>query len=161
MCVCVCLPAYINKTSLSHLCRSVISAKAAWTQGSPLEAALATAGGDIVQAIQAVKEVDLGPTNNLEATLGDLLLSLQECRKYCEASRPSFPFTRAERQVQDLLTMLYPHMVGMIEPPAAEQTLEVHLKDKSAVEAFQLGHSLCRGSLTACGNSARRPGALG
>lgn len=75
---------------------------------SQLENNLQAACGDIVQAVQALKESTLQPTEAIRELLVDLQASLDECRAYCLRSGMICPFNRARLQVTDVLNLLFP-----------------------------------------------------
>ncbi|KAI1491167.1 aldo/keto reductase [Biscogniauxia mediterranea] len=95
---------------LTHILSSIVVANACWSPSSELEASMEALGGDIVQAMQALKESKPAPTAILEQKLTGLAKSLDNCRNYCENNHPerlTYPFARAERQVEDTLFILY------------------------------------------------------
>ncbi|EFX05645.1 aldo-keto reductase [Grosmannia clavigera kw1407] len=122
----------------------IVSAKAIWTSGSSLEASLVKAGGDIIQAIQALKESDLHATPERETFLRALLSSMQNCRTYCSASGLEYLFNRPERQARDVLIYMYPHLESEFTVPTASDLIQVdvatHEQNTGQVESFQLGH---------------------
>lgn len=61
-----------------------------------------------MQAVQALKESRPPTTDELLASLQELLKGFSACAAYCEAATLTFPFTRAERQVRDVVQFLYP-----------------------------------------------------
>lgn len=96
----------------------IAEAEATWTPGDELARVLDQFCGDIVQAVQALKECKPEPTPGLLASLQALLASLNDCARYSSAAPNgplTFPFTRAERQVRDVVGFLYPE-VGL--PPS-------------------------------------------
>ncbi|KAI0549615.1 putative aryl-alcohol dehydrogenase [Xylaria curta] len=132
--------AELSLSYLDHFISSLRVARAGWTVGSKLHQALGGFAGDIVQAIQALKESNPPKTEDLESHLVSLHSSLHQCRDYCKGYEPQaleYPFQRSERQVADVLHLFYPlrstrSTVG--EPAAA---LEVSAGEAS--ETFPLG----------------------
>lgn len=103
--------AQLSLSYLDHFVCSLHDAGASWTVGSELHQALGGFAGDIVQAMQALKEADPPKNDGLQPQLIKLHMSLQECRHYCEAHEPEdldYPFQRSERQVADVLHIFYP-----------------------------------------------------
>ncbi|KAI0203469.1 putative aryl-alcohol dehydrogenase [Astrocystis sublimbata] len=129
---------------LTHLVNSLSVARAGWMIGSELHQTLGDFAGDIVQAIQALKESNPSKTEELESQLANLHAALQQCRDYCEAYAPQsleYPFQRSERQVADALHLFYPDRET--GPKVDEQekvtVADLDLPDEQAVETFQLG----------------------
>ncbi|TGJ83483.1 hypothetical protein E0Z10_g5312 [Xylaria hypoxylon] len=130
--------------SLSYIddfIRALLNANPSWTVDSELRQTLGDFSGDIVQAMQALKEVDPPKDDELESQLVKLHLSLRECRHYCEAHEPEvldYPFQRSERQVADVLHIFYPNRLALDKtgdgsPPQLEITIG------QATETFTLG----------------------
>ena len=93
---------------LTYFVRSIPAGKARWTAGSTLELTLEQASGDIIQAIQALKELNLQRDGELWSLLENLDSTLLDCGSYCEKSSLSYPFTRATLQVHDAMQLLFP-----------------------------------------------------
>lgn len=123
---------------------SISEAEATWTTGSELDKIFDKFSGDIVQAVQALKESKPETTPELLASLQALLASFNSCVTYCsvpEATPESprkYPFTRAERQVRDVVGFLYP-MVAM--PPSSSHTpIQVDLSKREVdIQTFSAG----------------------
>lgn len=133
-----------KSTSLDHFISSISHARASWTVGSDLHKALEAFAGDMVQAIQALKESNPPKDETLESQLVKLHSSLQECRQYCETHEPQaleYPFQRSERQVADVLHMFYPtHSTSPKSDDvdgASPQQLDITVGQ--AAETFALG----------------------
>lgn len=100
-------------------------------------------GGDIVQAVQALKESKPEPTVDLEEKLTKLSSSLKECRQYCMSAKPIsliYPFARPERQVNDVLGYLFPknkYLSSLVS--ASSNTIPVNMSSHTEVEKFALG----------------------
>lgn len=108
-----------------------------------MESAILQFGGDTVQAVQALKESRPDLTAELEGRLEDLLSSFMECRAYCKSQEMlRFPFSRAERQVRDVLYSLQTQR-GRPNGEEAEisaPSLSLSLSNRSEkVEKFKLG----------------------
>ncbi|ORY57432.1 aldo/keto reductase [Pseudomassariella vexata] len=125
---------------LIHFLDSIRLANARWTSGSELGAVLATFDGDIVQAVQALKESRPEPTQELEELLMKLFISIKECYKYCETTETPYPFLRSERQVKDVLGILF---LGQSQLSGSEgicsAKLIVEVSKETKVETFKLG----------------------
>lgn len=94
-----------------------------------------------MQAVQALKESKPATTLELLASLRALLVSFAACAAYCSNadSGLKFPFTRAERQVRDVVGFLYPE-VDL--PPCAshEEVITVDLSKRAVeIETFKVG----------------------
>ncbi|KAI1340704.1 aldo-keto reductase [Xylariaceae sp. FL0016] len=125
---------------LSHLVSAIKLASATWDEDSDLFSALETFGGDIIQAVQALKEAKPEPTPELKERVTGLLSSLKTCREYCQSAGLSYPFTRAERQVQDACSFLYPDLAScMVGDDGPNGRIEVHLPSDSVIDMVKLG----------------------
>ncbi|KAJ3483481.1 hypothetical protein NLG97_g7298 [Lecanicillium saksenae] len=71
--------------SLCHAVEAIPLAKASWVPGSPLDQTLERVDGDVVQAMQAIKEAP-PPSAELASSLDKLFTALSKCQKYCEAA---------------------------------------------------------------------------
>lgn len=118
-------------------------AGARWQSGSDLEAVLEKFGGDIVQAIQALKESKPKTTAALEEQIFALWTSLKECHDYCQNAQPeplTYPFLRPYRQVKDVLGYLYPESTRISSVTEISKTqISVGLPKQDIVEKFALG----------------------
>ena len=72
-----------------------------------MELACANACGDIVQAIQALKESRPKASKDLRTRLTKLISNLRNFQIYCESVGISYPFHRAQLQVLDFYTTLF------------------------------------------------------
>lgn len=95
-----------------------------------------------MQAVQALKESKPDTTPGLLAALKALLTSVNACTKYCSDDTPDapkkFPFTRAERQVRDVVGFLYPEEA--ISPPLSHSPIHIDLSKKDIeFETFRIG----------------------
>ncbi|ROV89087.1 hypothetical protein VMCG_09859 [Cytospora schulzeri] len=127
-------------TALTHFVTALSEAKASWKTGDDLDRLLDKFSGDIVQAVQALKETKPEETITIIA-LQKLLAGLNDCAGYCSSTSPSplrYPFTRAERQVRDLLAVLDPN--GGLYSQSQKGLIHVDVsKRESRIEMLQLG----------------------
>ncbi|KAG7089495.1 hypothetical protein E1B28_011175 [Marasmius oreades] len=99
---------------LAHLINGIVETNARWQPNSGLEGLLEKACGDIVQAIQALKEsllasIDSGARKQeLQTNLTHLSDALWGCEHYCVSNGLSYPFTRAQLQVDDFIALAFP-----------------------------------------------------
>ncbi|KAI0452643.1 putative aryl-alcohol dehydrogenase [Xylaria acuta] len=136
--------AELSLSYLNHFVSSLCVARAGWSVGSELHQALGGFAGDIVQAIQALKESNPPKNEELESQLVKLHSSLQRCRDYCKEYKPEaldYPFQRSERQVADVLHLFYPYRsTGLaVSKTDDEPVAELEISAGQAAEAFQLG----------------------
>ncbi|KAK6206000.1 hypothetical protein LQW54_008066 [Pestalotiopsis sp. IQ-011] len=130
-------------TYLIHFTNAIRLAGAQWSDGSELEADLEKFGGDIVQAVQALKESRPEPNEALESQLFKLWTSLDECRAYCESMEPTapvYPFARSARQVKDVFGLLFPesaHLASLSQSTGS--SISVDLSKQGSIEKFALG----------------------
>lgn len=96
--------------------------------------------GDIVQAVQALKETK--PEESITSpVLQRLLTALTDCAGYCSSTSPGplrYPFTRAERQVRDFLAFLSPNDGLRSQPAKGHINIDVS-KRENRIEMFQVG----------------------
>lgn len=118
-------------------------ARARWAPGDDLDRVLDQVSGDIVQAIQALKESRPEATSALYDELQSLLTSFEAISSYCSSANPralGYPFTRAERQVRDVISFLYPE--AATSPPSSRAAKIISIsaeKRRVDIETFQLG----------------------
>ncbi|KAF8907745.1 aldo-keto reductase [Mucidula mucida] len=93
---------------LTHFVKSIPEASVSWSTNDPTELTLDKACGDIVQAVQALKELRPRPTCELETLLLQLRGALTGCQAYCCSNALTYPFTRALLQVNDVLLLFFP-----------------------------------------------------
>jgi hypothetical protein len=102
---------------LTHLLTAIPAARARWgtddvadANAHALDKALLDVCGDLVQAIQALKEslTTSSPDDETRNLLLNLLDALGLCQSYCIEEGLEFPFTRAQNQVEDFLDMSAP-----------------------------------------------------
>lgn len=114
--------------------------EAKWSEASDLHLALGKFGGDIVQALQAIKESKAEPTVQLQEELETLMKSLRECRDYCHRANLLYPFTRAERPVRDLTGLMYPESIsGSDADNDLAPQLSIKMSESHIVDTFALG----------------------
>jgi hypothetical protein len=119
---------------------AIPEALAKWTEGSDLEVALEKFGGDIVQAVQALKESRPDPTEELKQKLVDLILSLKRCRKYCAEAQLTYPFARSARQVRDVFSFLFSEpLPSSCSEDDVSSSIQVDLSKKGIIEQTALG----------------------
>ncbi|KAI0108979.1 putative aryl-alcohol dehydrogenase [Nemania sp. FL0031] len=132
---------------IDFLVKCLREAETNWSVGSELYQSLTRFDGDIVQAVQALKESNPPKNNELESKLVQLHSSLQEFRQYCHQFRETvdspldYPFERSERQVADVLHMFYPSRLAPSESDKTDNA-STPLLDASigqAAETFTLG----------------------
>ncbi|KIY43785.1 Aldo/keto reductase [Fistulina hepatica ATCC 64428] len=99
------------------------------------------ASGDIVQAIQALKESRPEATAELRSLIVDLASSLVGCEHYCTSYALTHPFDRAQYQVDDVLALLYHDFRGCHSRESPHKFLHVNINDaaSTSVERFRLG----------------------
>ncbi|KAG8170064.1 hypothetical protein KVR01_000809 [Diaporthe batatas] len=128
---------------LTHFVSSLQEAGARWAPGDELDRLLDHVSGDIVQAIQALKECEPEPTSALFDALQGLLDKLEAVSSYCSSVGPQslrFPFTRAERQLRDAIGFLYPGAAASLSYPEAAKTISISVtKRRADIETVQLG----------------------
>ncbi len=136
-----------------------MAARAKWQPSDPLDQTLDVFAGDVVQALQALKETKPARSPALAAELQDVLTQLVACQAYCRegaaaAASPAplrYPFARAARAVRDSLASLAPADQAPPPPllPAASSAddgtgsssvaIALPAEDESAVQTFELG----------------------
>uniref|UniRef100_A0A0W0EYT2 NADP-dependent oxidoreductase domain-containing protein n=1 Tax=Moniliophthora roreri TaxID=221103 RepID=A0A0W0EYT2_MONRR len=109
----------------THFLRSIPQVHARWIPDDPLESSLQTACGDIVQAVQALKESRPVLADEHQAALFQLYSALEECETYCGSNDLSFPFHRARRQVEDLLSLKFPDLFPRPTSGARKNGMEI------------------------------------
>ncbi|KAG7086359.1 hypothetical protein E1B28_002319 [Marasmius oreades] len=99
---------------LTHFVKAIPESQARWIADDPLDVSLQSACGDIVQAVQALKESQPNLTQEHGSSLIQLQSALDGCETYCSSSVPPlpYPFRRAQRQVEDLLSLKFPDRNG-------------------------------------------------
>lgn len=125
---------------MTHFVNAIIAAKATWTVGDDLDKVFDKFSGDIVQAVQALKESKPTTTPELLNLLQALLTSFNDCATYCAGSSLKYPFTRAERQVRDVVGFLYPAVA--LPPSASHKPISVDLSKRQGnhqIETFSVG----------------------
>ncbi|KAK0473346.1 aldo-keto reductase [Armillaria novae-zelandiae] len=125
---------------LAHFLRCIPEAKIRWNNDT-LELTLEKACGDIVQAVQALKESRPEPTTDLENSLRRLRSALTACQSYCYSNNLSYPFTRSSLQLEDVLAFLYPSSTFKHLNSAIDSRINVSVDSSVAakLEYFQLG----------------------
>ncbi|KAH9225468.1 hypothetical protein K456DRAFT_1852208 [Colletotrichum gloeosporioides 23] len=99
--------------------------------------------GDIVQAIQALKEIQPSPEPDLEHQLRHLILSLENYKRVHDSKDSKcaeYPFNRSERQVRDAFVALFPECMSATAPRSRAKTLmSLKIATKPDFETFYLG----------------------
>ncbi|KAK0495593.1 aldo-keto reductase [Armillaria luteobubalina] len=126
---------------LAHFLRCIPEAKIRWNSNDALELTLEKACGDIVQAVQALKESRPEPTLDLENLLRRLRSALTACQSYCYSNNLSYPFTRSSLQLEDVLAFLYPSSTSKHLNSAVDPRIDVSVDSSLAakLEYFQIG----------------------
>lgn len=123
---------------MTHFVNAILAAKATWALGDELDKIFDTFSGDIVQAVQALKESKPTTTTELLDLLQALLTSLNGCATYCAESALKYPFARAERQVRDVVGFLYPAVT--LPPSASHKPISIDLSKRHVdIETFRAG----------------------
>lgn len=123
---------------MTHFVNAITAAEAKWALGDDLDKVFDKFSGDIVQAVQALKESKTSTTPELLAFLQALLTSLDDCATYCAGSGLKYPFTRAERQVRDVVRLLYPAVA--LAPSATHKPISVDpSKRQVEIQTFSVG----------------------
>lgn len=129
--------------SLTHFVKSLSEARARWSPGDELDRFLGQVSGDIVQAIQALKESKPETTSPLLVELQGLLTGFEAVSSYCSNATSQalgYPFTRAERQVRDGISFLYPEAAASLSSSEAAKIISISAtKRRVDIETFQLG----------------------
>lgn len=127
--------------SLCHAIAAIPAAKASWRPGSGLAQMLERLDGDVVQAMQALKETSPAPTQELEAALDAVYAALSDCKQYCDdAVVLAYPFHRGIRQTQDTISFLLPDKKSLLPSSTEPRTIHVSLPTSSStVETFMVG----------------------
>ncbi|KAJ4471062.1 aldo/keto reductase [Lentinula edodes] len=110
----------------SHFLSCIPLAHARWQSNDKLELALEEACGDIVQAIQALKESRSMPTEELRERLMSLSKAINKCEAYSLFTNLQFPFVRAQLQVEDALRLIFPDV--QLNPHALGHALKINNK---------------------------------
>lgn len=131
-------------SSLTHFVTSIAEAQATWNTGSELDKIFDKFSGDIVQAVQALKESKPETTPELLVYLQSLLASFNGCATFCSGpestpeSPRKYPFTRAERQVRDVVQFLYPTVA--MPPSSSHIPIQVDLSQRKVeIQTFSVG----------------------
>ncbi|KAL0567724.1 hypothetical protein V5O48_014271, partial [Marasmius crinis-equi] len=131
---------------LTHFVAGLTETCSQWQPNDELEQCLDKACGDIVQAIQALKESLLaGPEGErkeeLHSNLTNLASALLTCENYCVSVGLPYPFTRAQLQVNDFIALLFPDtQAGIVNStPTAELTVSINPVTAGSLEYVQLG----------------------
>lgn len=121
---------------LCHVITSIPQANASWIPGSPLDQMLERLDGDVVQAMQALKEVNSADEAQLETSIDDVFAAFAACQKYCEAGGLRYPFARCTRQVQDTVSLLLPNKSLSTQKSTA--AIQIEISTNGSVETFDI-----------------------
>ncbi|KAI1077908.1 aldo/keto reductase [Whalleya microplaca] len=128
---------------LGHFVSAIPRAKARWPEHGELGLLLAKFDGDVVQAVQALKESHPLAETPLLDSLNGVVASLRECEEYCKRAQDSlpYPFTRAQRQLRDVVEFLFPDADTSILDTThrTEGYIPIRLPANRVVETFHLG----------------------
>ncbi|KAI3401757.1 hypothetical protein diail_9421, partial [Diaporthe ilicicola] len=128
---------------LTHFVKCLREAKARWAPGDELDKVLDQVSGDVVQAVQALKECKPETTPALFDELKGLVASFEAVSGYCFNNTPQalrYPFTRADRQVRDVISLLFPEAASPLPSAHAKRSVSTSAtKRHAAIETFQLG----------------------
>lgn len=118
--------------SLIYFVKAIISEEVRWQSGDACAKLFHKADGDIVQAVQALKEThpELMESRTL---LVDFKTSLSDCKAYCVANALHFPFTRAMHQLDDLLC------TDLSLPVGSKMVLNIDPMAQTKWDYYQLG----------------------
>lgn len=125
-------------SSIVHFIKALTSRPVICRRDSEVEEVITTFGGDIVQAIQALKEASPELSDELHSSLKALHEALICYSRLCETQPDTeYPFGRAERQTSDVLMILFQSKVQKLN--GLQDTLDLKLPTSSLVETFLLG----------------------
>ncbi|KAJ3999437.1 aldo-keto reductase [Lentinula boryana] len=100
----------------SYFFSCITQARLLWASESELETMLIKACGDVVQAIQALKESQPSRTEELRSKLLELQQALLTCDAYSLEKGLSRPFTRARVQLDDAYSWFFPGTLSLYNP---------------------------------------------
>ncbi|KAF5391541.1 hypothetical protein D9757_002348 [Collybiopsis confluens] len=134
---------------LSHFSVCVVQAGLLWLSDDECEAMLASFCGDIVQAMQALKECRPTRTDELKDSLLSLLKALMSCETYSLEKNLTSPWSGALLQVEDVFLWFFPDFPDIIPlrgpsepqiyPSQAAQMVRVHPDNEIRTESIFLG----------------------
>lgn len=105
-----------------------------------MEKTLEAASHDVVQLIQAIKESEKSFDSELQQLLTDLLHSIAEVASYARSATLSFPFARAQLQLADAISLLFPSAFLNGHATVDEPLLNVKMApSSSSIETVRLG----------------------
>jgi hypothetical protein len=132
---------------LTHFIKSTSQTK--WSTDSQLSEILETFNGDVVHAMQAIKEIAMflsAETNNnlyMRKAFENLLDAVIESRAFCATMDLKYPFDRSERQIRDTMSFFWPEHIIPISKPLNDLGKSPSFPNlaSSNLEYFQLGTS--------------------
>ncbi|GKT65351.1 aldo/keto reductase [Colletotrichum tofieldiae] len=98
--------------------------------------------GDIVQAIQALKETKPDPEEALEIVLQGLVKELEHYNRVHDSREPDdleHPFKRGERQVIDAFAALFPNIAAAPAISRTKSLMSLNINTQPEFETFALG----------------------
>ncbi|KAF9880268.1 hypothetical protein CkaCkLH20_02222 [Colletotrichum karsti] len=108
-----------------------------------LQASFRVIDGDIVQAVQALKETKPDPTPELEGLFSNLILNLESYKKVhdsWDSDNTEHQFSRGERQVKDAFAALFPQTSAAVNGRSRAKTLmSLNISAQPDFETFRLG----------------------
>ncbi|KAF9032848.1 aldo-keto reductase, partial [Hymenopellis radicata] len=128
-----------------HFIQSISDASLRWSDGGAQELMFEEVCGDVVQAIQALKESCPERTPELQRLLLDLRSALQGCMNYCRAGGLVYPFGRALLQVNDALHGFFPAVTFHDNDSILsdlQSDVQIDAKAAGKLEYVQLGPKL-------------------
>ncbi|KIK63070.1 hypothetical protein GYMLUDRAFT_72306 [Collybiopsis luxurians FD-317 M1] len=134
---------------LSHFLVSVTQAGLLWSPDDEHEAILTRFCGDVVQAMQALKECCPSPTDELKDRLLGLQKALIACETYSSDKGLTSPWWGALLQVEDALVWFFPDAIpfrGTSERQVSSQALD-GTKLPTDMEAVEVIEHVSLGSL--------------
>lgn len=109
---------------------------------SDLRSALQIIDGDIVQAVQALKETNPDPQPDLERRLMNLIKELGHYKRVHDERDSGYfeyPFRRGERQVNDVFKAIFPDLTPPLAKSRTKTPMLLNINTQSHFETFALG----------------------
>ncbi|OBR11245.1 Aldo/keto reductase [Colletotrichum higginsianum IMI 349063] len=109
---------------------------------SDLRSALQIIDGDIVQAVQALKETKPDPLPDLERRLMNLIKELGHYKRVHDKRDSEdfeYPFRRGERQVNDVFKAIFPDLTPPLAKSQTKTPMLLNINTQSHFETFALG----------------------
>lgn len=141
-CIFSCKLSHESLPYLEQFLKAIPQANVRWTENGGLATLLAKFDGDVVQAMQALKESRPERSTQLLISLNSLVGGFEVVEKYCDNAQPTmlpYPFRRARRQLRDAIEMLFGHAPKFDITERASVAMPTKVKGSSAIETFQVG----------------------